>query len=119
MDAGLFFSNASTQLLTKIIGLGRAKQMMLMGETMDARKALDVGLVSHVCKKQDLDGTLADIAGKIVAKDHTALKLFKEIMNIAHEKSMEDILYREGRAMIASGSSQGARKRLNAFINKK
>lgn len=119
LDAGLFFSNASTQLLSRIIGLGRAKQMMLMGEELDARKALDMGLVNYVCKREDLDKTLAGIAQKIVSKDHTSLKFFKEIMNTAHEKPMETILYQEGRAMIASGSSQGAKKRLSAFINKR
>jgi len=77
LGVGLFFSNASTKLLPRIIGEGRAKQLMLLGSEIYAEEALNIGLVNQVCKLDGLRRILKRTANTIVQKDHLALKWAK------------------------------------------
>ncbi|MHA2299143.1 MAG: enoyl-CoA hydratase/isomerase family protein [Candidatus Hodarchaeales archaeon] len=119
LSMGLFFSNASTKLLPRIIGEGRAKHLMYMGETLEAEEALRIGLVNHVCKPEDLSGVLDGYAKSIVEKEHLALKLSKKIINENQERDINSVLDRELVAMIKTGQSEGLRKNIMAFVGKK
>jgi len=116
LDMGIFFSNASTQLLPAIVGEGRAKQMMLLGDPIPAKTALDFGLVNEVCKPDELDALLKSYAEKIVSKDQKALRLTKKIVNESRADTIDSVLFKEGRAMIETGQSDGAQKRISAFL---
>ncbi len=116
LGMGIFFSNASTKLLPRIIGEGRAKQLMLLGEVVRADEALAMGLVNHVCPAEELDAVMQDYATKIALKDPLALRLAKRVINEAQERSIDEVLYREGRAMIETGQSDGTRQRIQAFV---
>ncbi len=116
LDIGIFFSNGSTQLLPKIVGEGRAKQMMLLGDPIPAKTALDFGLVTEVCKPDELDDLLKAYAEKITSKDQKALRLTKKIVNESRDDTLESVLFKEGRAMIETGQSEGARERISAFL---
>lgn len=119
LDIGIFFSNASTRLLPQIVGSARARELMIMGEKIDAQEALRIGLVNRVCKVDELDGVLNAYAEKIVTKDAKALAMAKKFLNEAQENSIDDVLYKEGRAMIETGQSGGAEKRIKAFLDMK
>ena len=80
LDLGVFFSNGSTKLLPAIIGEGRAKQLMIMGEEINAQKAYDFGLVNEICKSDELDDLLMAYAKKIASKDQQALIVAKKLM---------------------------------------
>ncbi len=116
LDMGIFFSNASTKILPRIVGEGRAKEMMLMGGVMKADRALEIGLVNRVCKPEELDSVLMEYAQKIAFKDPLALSTFKRLIYEAQESSIDDVLYKEYRAMMQTGQSEGAKARIGAFL---
>ncbi|MBN1531775.1 MAG: enoyl-CoA hydratase/isomerase family protein [Spirochaetes bacterium] len=118
IDLGIFFSNASTKLLPRIVGEGRAKEMMMMGGVMNAEEAFRIGLVNRVCSVEELDEVLQDYAGKIATKDPLALALAKKTINEAQERSLEEVLYREFRGMMQTGQSGGAERRIRSFLKK-
>jgi len=117
-DMGIFFSNASIKLLPMIIGESRAKQLMIMGNEISAKTALDFGLVNEVCKPEDLDDLLVQYANKIASKDHLALKLAKKLIHEARIDTMDAALYKEGRAMIETGQGKGIRQRIKNFLKR-
>ena len=118
LDMGIFFSNASTKILPRLIGEGNAKRLMILGDQINAEEAFRMGLVSKVCKPEELDNSLMELATRIASKDTLGLRLAKKIINESETYSYEDALYREGFGMFETGTSSEARKRIGAFIKK-
>jgi enoyl-CoA hydratase/carnithine racemase len=119
VGVGLFFSNASTKLLPRIIGEGRAKELMLLGKELSAEEAYRIGLVNQVCPTPSLPRILKKTANMIISKDHLALKYTKSFINENQDLSIESVLARESIAMITTGQSDELKKRLAKFIKKK
>lgn len=118
LDMGIFFSNGSIKILPRLIGESRAKQMMLLGDEITADTALEFGLVTEICKPEDIDDRLRYYAEKLTAKDPYALKLAKQLIDGAREDTLDGALYKEGRAMVDTGQSGGARERIQAFLKR-
>jgi len=110
LGVGLFFSNASTKLLPRIIGEGRAKQLMLLGSEINAEEALNIGLVNQILKRT---------ANTIIQKDHLALKWAKKLLNENQDDNFESVLTKELRVMILTGQSSDLKRRLEKFVKEK
>ena len=54
INLGIIPGYGGTQRLPKIIGKGRAMEMIMTGKTIDSAEAFSIGLVNHVCKQEDL-----------------------------------------------------------------
>ena len=119
LGVGLFFSNASTKLLPRIIGEGRAKQLMYLGTEINAEEALNIGLVNQVCKPEGLKRVLKRTANTIVQKDHFALKWAKKLINENQDDTIESVLAKELRVMIFAGQSVELKRRLEKFVKEK
>ena len=118
LGVGLFFSNASTKILPRIIGEGKAKELMIMGGELSAEEALRIGLVNQVCPTPSLSRILKKTANIIESKDHLALKYAKSFINENQDLSIESVLARESIAMITTGQSEELKKRLEKFVKK-
>ncbi len=118
VGVGLFFSNASTKLLPRIIGEGRAKELMILGKELSAEEAYRIGLVNQVCPTPSLPRILKKTANMIISRDHLALKYTKSFINENQDLSIEAVLARESIAMITTGQSDELKKRLEKFVKK-
>ena len=118
LGVGLFFSNASTKILPRIIGEGKAKELMIMGGEISAEEALRIGLVNQVCPTPSLSRILKKTANIIGSKDHLALKYAKSFINENQDLNIESVLARESIAMITTGQSEELKKRLEKFVKK-
>ncbi len=116
LGVGIFFSNASTKLLPRIIGEGRAKHLMLLGQEINAEEALKIGLVTQVVKLNALSRTLKMTANSIVSKSHLAVKYTKQLVNENQDLPIDAVLDREAMAMQDTGSSEEARTRITKFV---
>lgn len=74
-----------SQRLTKVVGLGRAKDMVLTGRVVDAQEALLMGLVSQVVPEEELMNSSREIAGLLASKPPIAMALAKEMCNASAE----------------------------------
>ncbi len=119
VGVGLFFSNASTKLLPRIIGEARAKELMILGNEISADEALRIGLVNQVCKPEGLKRILKKTANMIVSRDHLALKYTKSFINENQDLSFESVLARESIAMITTSQSEELKRRLERFVKKR
>ena len=116
LGVGLFFSNASTKLLPRIIGEGRAKQLMYLGEEIGAEEAFNIGLVSQVCKRESLNRILKRTANSLIQKEHSALKWAKKLINEDQDDNFESVLAKELRVMMLAGQSEELKRRLGKFV---
>jgi len=68
-------------LLPRIVGLGRATQMMMLGEVIDAAEAYRIGLVNSVVPKNDLESASLDLARRLARGASAAISIIKNGIN--------------------------------------
>jgi enoyl-CoA hydratase len=73
-------------LLPRLMGSGRAAWLVLTGEAIDARRALEWGLVEEVAS--DLDGRMEVLLKNLLAGDREALRMQKQLLQLWDEASL-------------------------------
>ena len=68
-------------LLSKAVGLNKAKELMLTADIIDAREALRIGLVNHICPDEEIKAYVTELAEKLAARPTTTLAHIKSITN--------------------------------------
>src|SRR3954468_5917936 len=91
---GVFPGSAGTLRVTRRIGEGRAKEMMFLGEPIDARTALAWGLVNRVVPNQESLRTAQELAAILVTRPRNALRLCKRIIDLSFEMPLQDAIRR-------------------------
>jgi enoyl-CoA hydratase len=98
---GLTVTNAGTKLLTHLVGLGKAKELVFTGEFIDANEACNIGLANKVVPDDALmDETLA-MAQKISRRSPMALKFSRIAIDQGMSASFEEILELEASHLLA------------------
>jgi len=92
---GTTVTNAGTKLLTLLVGLGRAKELVLTSRMIEAKEAKEWGLVSEVVPLNALEETTMDMARKIAKNPTMSTRLAKAALNQAVTESYEQTLERE------------------------
>lgn len=119
LSIGTMFSNASTKLLGQIIGLGRAKELMLLGEEISAERGYEIGLLNKICEVEELENEMNIAAGKIVsAIDPHALKLAKALIHKNQDFSIEEVLENELEVLNNLSMSETFIDKINSFVKK-
>ncbi len=82
---GIIPGDGGTQRLPRLVGLGRAMEMILTGDFIDAGQAHQIGLVNHVLPPRELLDTAKDLARTIASRPPLAVQYAKQAVN----RSME------------------------------
>jgi enoyl-CoA hydratase len=98
-----------SQRLPRIIGIGRAKELSLTGNYLDAARAYEWGLVNRVVAPVDLIPTCRALAKDILSTDRTTRLAIKRIIDAGWETTLHD-----GLAIEAAASREHARSELTA-----
>jgi enoyl-CoA hydratase/carnithine racemase len=80
---GLIPAGGGTQLLTRKVGVSRAKQLIFRGEQIDAARAQELGLVADVCEREELDAYTLQVAHDLLKSSPTALRESKRAIDEA------------------------------------
>ena len=75
-----------TYRLPRLIGMGRARELLLLGDTIDARRALEIGLVNAVVPRGELEAACLAMAERFLAVPHTSLTHIKRLSNLAFQR---------------------------------
>ena len=78
---GVIPGSGGTQRLARVVGLGWAMYLTLLGETIDARKALDIGLVAEVLPPDQLLNRAVDLARMVGAQPRMAFLAARDAIN--------------------------------------
>jgi enoyl-CoA hydratase len=111
--------SAGTQRLPRLIGMGRAKELIMTGETFDAEQALDMGVVNHVFAPEELMEKTFGIAEKIAARSPVALSLIKMAMDRGAQTNIETGFQFEIDCFGLCFSTEEQKKAMAEFISKK
>ena len=119
INLGIFPGGGATQRLQKLVGIGRAKELIFTGDIIDAREAERIGLINKVFPADELMDRTMEIAGKIADKGPLALKLAKMAMNMGMETGLSLGLGYERLARTLVHGSEDRVEGMNAFIEKR
>ncbi|MDD5287655.1 MAG: enoyl-CoA hydratase-related protein [Dehalococcoidales bacterium] len=86
---GLIPSDGGTQRLPRIIGKGKALELILTAEIIGAEEACEIGLVSRVVPPQSLNAEVDVLARAMTGKAPIALRYIKEAVNKGLDLTME------------------------------
>src|SRR6185503_19567800 len=95
INLGIIPGGGGTQRLTRLVGEGKAMEMILTGEIIDARTAFNIGLVNHVVPADHLQAKTMEIASRIADKSPIALQFAKEAVKLASKSNLDEGLRRE------------------------
>ena len=109
-EVGLTVTTAGTKLLTQIVGLGKAKEMVFTGDMVDAREALRIGLANAVVADENLLKAAMAMARKIGAKSPLALKLSRIAIDQGLHSSFEQTLELEASHLLICAGAQNPEK---------
>ena len=108
-----------TQRLARLIGKGRAIEMILTGRIIEATEAHSIGLVSQVVSQNNLMDTARETAGQILAKGPLAVRLAKIAIQAGFDTDQQTGLTIERLAQTVLYSSEDKREGTSAFLEKR
>ncbi|MGE5815687.1 MAG: enoyl-CoA hydratase/isomerase family protein [Acidobacteriota bacterium] len=119
LKLGIIPGAGGTQRLPRIIGMGRAKHLVLTGEIIDARRALEIGLVTAVTPPAELMTRTRELAGRILRHGPLAARLAKLSLNASARVDLDSGLLIETLAQAICYDSEDKREGTTAFLEKR
>jgi enoyl-CoA hydratase len=116
---GLIPGYGGTQRLPRLIGKGRALQLLLTGETIDANEAYRIGLVNRVVAPNDLIATATSVLQTILANGPLAVGYCVESVNGGYDLTLDEALSLEATAFGQLFATDDKREGTQAFLEKR
>lgn len=116
---GIIPGAGATQRLPRVVGLGRAKELILTGARWDARKALECGLVSEVVPADGLMAAARAMAERVLALGPLAVRLAKTALNLSAQLPLAAGLVYESTAQAITFESKDKMEGTGAFLEKR
>jgi enoyl-CoA hydratase len=116
---GAFPGGGGTQRLARLIGVAKAKEMILTGDPITAQEALAVGLVVKVTPKETLLAEATLLADKLAALPRLALQASKMLINRGRDVDLATGLEFEARTFASIAHSHDLAEGTKAFLEKR
>jgi 2-oxoglutaroyl-CoA hydrolase len=116
---GMIPGSGGTQRLARMVGLGRAKDMVMRGRRIGAEEALAIGLVTEVVPPAQLDAAVTQLVDELRALSPLALAVAKRVLNHAYDGPLGLGLEMEGLAYGLLRSTDDFREGVEAFGEKR
>ncbi len=116
---GIIPGYGGTVRLPRLVGRGRALELILTGEMIDAAEAHRIGLVNRVVPAAELRETAAKLLSTMLANGPVALRLALEAVDRAADTGMEDALTLESNLFGLLAATEDMREGMSAFLEKR
>ncbi|MGA2028414.1 MAG: enoyl-CoA hydratase/isomerase family protein [Syntrophobacteraceae bacterium] len=105
--------------LPRVVGMHRAKELILTQRMIKAEEALQMGIVNRVVVPEELEAHVLDLARQIAAGPAIAYGLGKMILSKSWESNLDDILEYEALAQSICMQTEDNKEGINAFYEKR
>lgn len=116
---GVIPGGMGTQILPKMIGIHRAKELILSGRQLTAEDAKDLGIINEVLQPQQLLAKAEETATLISNNAPISLKLAKQMINLSFSLDLESGRKLESQHLNYCLTTQDRKEALDAFGNKR
>lgn len=116
---GIIPGDGGTQRLPRLVGLGRAMEMILTGDFIDAQEAYRIGLVNRVYSHDQLMEKAMELAQKIASRPPLAVRFAKDAVNRSQEGSTTAGFTLESYLHALSCTTEDKKEGVAAFLEKR
>jgi enoyl-CoA hydratase len=116
---GIIPAAGGTQRLPRVVGMGWAKHLILTGEIIDARQALEIGLVTAIMPAPQVQVRARELAKRILRQGPLAARLAKLALNASARVDLDSGLLIETLAQAICYDSEDKREGTSAFLEKR
>ena len=116
---GIVAGYGGTQRLTRLVGLGRALELLLTGDQISAQRAYEIGLVNGVFPAAELIQQAENLLKKILANGPLAVKLTMEAAMRGSQMSLAEGLNLEANLFGMSCTTEDMKEGTRAFVEKR
>lgn len=118
INLGLIPGGGGTQRLCKILGYGKAMEMVLTGEMVGAEEALSLGLVNKVATPEDLEAVTMALAENIARKSPYTVKVAKRAVRAALDLPLSEGILAERSEFVALFDTDDKEIGVTAFLER-
>ena len=116
---GLFPGAGGTQRLPRLVGVGRALELMYVGDPIGAEEAYRIGLANRVAPQGEALSEAKALAAKIAGMAGVALRYIQQAVNRGMGTSLQEGLRIEADLFAKIFQTEDVREGVDAFINKR
>ncbi len=116
---GLSIDFGGSWLLPRLVGLHKAKELVLLADIIDAHEAERIGIVNRVVPRSEIDGFVAGWALRLASGPPLALSMSKKMLNRAASMTMADALEAEAEAQTVNFATSDVVEAAIAFAQKR
>ena len=116
---GLLPGAGGTQRLTRLIGMGRAKDVILLGRKIGAQEAVQVGLATKCVPQDGLMAEAQKMAAKLLAKGPVALRIAKRVVQASMSAGQDVGMLPEMLALSVLCSTEDKAEGVGSFLEKR
>ena len=116
---GLVAGDGGAVIWPLLIGLNRAKELLMTGEMLSAERALELGLLNHLVPDAELDAKVAEVASAILANPRWAVRWTKTVANLQLREVAQRLMDPAIAYEIASNTTADHREAVRAFREKR
>jgi enoyl-CoA hydratase/carnithine racemase len=116
---GIIPGGGGTQRLPRRVGQGRALEMVLLGTSLTAAEAQQIGLVSRVVADEDVNETAMNLAREIALRPRVAVQSAKRAVVAGAGLPLPEALAPESREFLTASASADSREGSRAFLDRR
>lgn len=116
---GVLPAAGGTQRLMRLIGKGRAAEMMLTGKPLDAGEALRIGLINRVVELNDLLPSAEKLGAAIMANGPVAIEMVKDAMEIGEGLPLREAIQYAQKNQVTCFCTEDRKEGTKAFLKKR
>ena len=92
LSVGLIPGDGGAYFLPRVVGMAKACELTFTGDVVDAKTALEMGLVNYVVPHDDLLKRTHELAQKIASKPTEALRMAKRLLYMGQDLTLRHLL---------------------------
>lgn len=119
VSLGIVPGFGGTQRLPRLIGKGRAKELLYTADMINAEEAYRIGLVNKIVPADELLSTAKELAEKIMARAQVAVQLCKAAVNTGMDTDLESGIAYEAEVFGLCFASADQKEGMSAFVGKR
>ncbi|WP_411843841.1 enoyl-CoA hydratase/isomerase family protein [Salinicoccus sp. HZC-1] len=119
MNLGMIPGSGGTQRIAKIVGVGRAKDMIMRARHIKAQEAFQWGLLTEIVPPEELENKVDDLIEELVKFSPVAQRVAKRVLNSSQDTPLSSGLELEGYAYGLLRSTHDFKEGVDAFYGKR
>jgi enoyl-CoA hydratase/carnithine racemase len=116
---GIIPGTGGTQRLPRLIGKGRAAELLLTGAVINARDACDIGLVNKVVSDNKVVEAAEELARRIMANAPIAVEMAKDALEVGKDLPLEHAVQYSQKNCVTCFSTDDMKEGMTAFLEKR